>query len=580
MPVPRGNRQGIGQSLNCVCALRIALSIFLFVGSAAHSPAQLPTSAAPPAKTEPTAPIDPLGRETPRSAVMGLLKYAEREDFATGARYLQLPPGQEANAAQLAREFQALHTRFKGNLALLSDDPNGTVEAGLPPSEVRAGEFVVGGTTADVILVRVDDPAGGKVWLISRETVAKVPALYAQMQSEGPTLAERMVPASLASRHFLDMSLAQWLRWLLSIPISWLLAWLLAFLLSLPRRIWYGLRKLPFRTIWQTPLGMPLKCIIAILMHGFFVYLLEPPLLYRVYYARFLAALLAGCLAWLVSKIADRGFEHAVSRRHTQNRGGESILVLMQRLTRIVMLIVAFVAAMALFGINVKTTLAGLGIGGLAIALAAQKSLENLIGGVSLLMDKAVHVGDFCKIGDRLGTVEDIGLRSLRLRTLDQNLLVVPNGLLAQMQFENMKARPKLLINQTFSLRIETQLEQLRFVLDRVQSMLNEHPSIESGTSRIRVNDFAGAAFELELFAYGKTGDWAEFTAIRQDVILKIAEIVEAAGTRFAAPTRLTYLSTDAGVDAEKANGIVRRVTELRASAAFRFPGEARSGTE
>jgi len=252
----------------------------------------------------------------------------------------------------------------------------------------------------------------------------------------------------------------------------------------------------------------------------------------------------------------------------------------MQRLTHIVMLIIAFVAALALFGVNVKTTLAGLGIGGLAIALAAQKSLENLIGGVSLLMDKAVHVGDFCEIGGRQGTVEDIGLRSLKLRTLNQNLLVVPNGSLSQMQFENMQARPKLLIDTTFSLRIETQVEQLRFVLDHVQSMLDEHPAIESGTSRIRVNDFAGAAFELELFAYAKTGDWAEFNGIRQDVILKIAEIVEAAGTRFAAPTRLTYLPSDAGVDAEKANGIVRRVTELRASDGFRFPGEARSGTE
>jgi len=510
----------------------------------------------------------------------GILKYGERQDFATAARYLQLPPGQETNLPELGKEFQALHGRFKGDLALLSDDPNGTVEAGLPPGQVRAGVLKVGATTTDVILVRVDDPAAGKIWLVSQETVAKVPELYARMESEGPTAAERMVPASLRSRGVLGMSLAQWLGWLLSIPISWLLTWLLTFLLSLPRRIWYTLRKLPFRTVWDTPLGMPLRCIIAILMHGFFVYLLEPPLLYRVYYARFLAALLAGCLAWLVSKIADRGFDHAVNRRQTQHRGGESILVLMQRLTRILMLIVAFVAALALFGINVKTTLAGLGIGGLAIALAAQKSLENLIGGVSLLMDKAVHVGDFCNIGGRLGTVEDIGLRSLRLRTLDQNLLVVPNGLLAQMQFENMKARPKLLIDQTFSLRIETQVEQVRFVLDRVQSMLDQHPLIESGTSRIRVNDFAGAAFELELFAYGKTSDWAEFTAIRQDVILKIAEIVEASGTRFAGPTQLTYLSTDAGVDAEKAKDVVRRVTEVRAGDAFRFPGEARTATE
>jgi MscS family membrane protein len=163
-------------------------------------------------------------------------------------------------------------------------------------------------------------------------------------------------------------------------------------------------------------------------------------------------------------------------------------------------------------------------------------------------MDKAVHVGDFCKIGDRLGTVEDIGLRSLRLRTLDQNLLVVPNGLLAQMQFENMKARSKLLIDQNFSLRIETTVDQLRSVLDHVQSMLDKHPLIETESSRIRVNNFAGAAFELGLFAYVKTSDWAEFTAIRQDFILKIAEIVEAAGTRFAAPTQLTYLSTDVSV--------------------------------
>jgi len=251
-------------------------------------PAQLPTSASPPAKAEPAAPIDPLGRETPRSAVQGLLKYGARRDFTTAARYLQLPPGQDTDLAQLAKEFQALHTRFKGDLALLSDDPNGTVEAGLPPGQVRAGVLEVGGTTADVILVRVDDPAGGKIWLISQETVAKVPELYAQMESEGPAAAERIVPASLRSRQLLGMSLAQWLGWLLSIPISWLLAWLLTFLLSAPRRIWCELRKRPFRTVWQTPLGMPLRCIIAILMHGFFVYLLEPPLLYRVYYSRFL----------------------------------------------------------------------------------------------------------------------------------------------------------------------------------------------------------------------------------------------------------------------------------------------------
>jgi MscS family membrane protein len=580
MPFLRKNRQELRQSLNRPWALRIALSIFLFVGTAAHLPAQLPKSAAPaPANSPPAAIVDPLGRETPRSTVMGALKYAERQDFATVARYLQPPPAQNLDLVQLAREFQALRSRFKGDIDLLSDDPKGTVEAGLPPGQERAGVIEVGGTTVDVILVRVDDPEFGKIWLVSQQTVARIPDLYAQVESEGPTLADRIVPASLRNQHLLGMSLAQWLGWLLSIPISLLLAWLLAFLLSAPRRAWYKLQKLPSITFWETPLGTPLKCIIAILIHGLFFYLLDPPLLYRAYYFRFLAALLAGCFAWLVSRIIDRGFDHAVKRTRERG-GGESILVMMQRLTRIVMLIIAFVAAMALFGINVKTTLAGLGIGGLAIALGAQRTLENIVGGVSLLMDKAVHVGDFCEIGGRLGTVEDIGLRSLKLRTLDQNLLVVPNGALAQMQFQNMKKRPKLLLNQNFLLRIETTVEQLRSVLDRVQRMLNEHPMIESGTSRLRVCAIAGAAFEFELWAYGKTGDWTEFTAIREDVLLKIAEIVEAAGTRFAGPTRLTYLIGDEAVDSEKTTGVVPRVSDPWAGDALRSPGEPQTGTK
>ena len=460
---------------------------------------------------------------------------------------------------------------------MVSDDPNGSVEAGLPPGQVRAGVITVDGVTADVILVRVDDPVAGKIWLISRETLASIPKLYARLESETPTEASRIRLALLSGpRHPGDVIYAMAL---LAAVDPDLVVTSLAVDLSVQRTqasLVQAPQTFPSSTVWDTPLGMPLRCMIAILLHGFFVYLLQPPLLYRVYYVRFLAALLAGCFGWLVSRLSDQGFDHALNRTRTHRRGGESILILMQRLNRVGILIIALVAALALLGLNVTTTLAGLGIGGLAVALAAQKTLENLIGGISLLLDKAVQVGDFCKIGDRVGTVDDIGLRSLKLRTLDQNLLVVPNGVLAQMQFENMKARPKLLIHQTFSLRIETQVEQLRFVLDGVQKMLDEDPAIESGTSRLRVTNFAGAAFELELFAYGKTGDWREFTAIRQEILLKIAGIVEAAGTRFAAPTRLTYQSKDPGVDAERANDIVRQVTELRAENAFQFPGEAR----
>ena len=382
------------------CGVILFLAFLLCGVFSASCAAQLPKGAPPPAKPES---IDPLGRETPRSSVEGLARCVVRGDFASAARYLQPTPG--VNLIAVVKQAQALRPYFDGDLLLISDEPKGTVEAGLPPGEERVGAFTVGGTTADLILVRVDDPAYGKIWLVSSESVAKIPQLYTLAKSQRPTLADRLLPAALADHYLLDMSLAQWIGWLLSIPVSWLIALLLAFLVALPKRAWNRIRNLHIRTVWETEFGLPLKCILAIVIHGVFIYALHPPLLYREYYTRFLCVLLVGCVAWLVSRSADRAFDHAVNRRRTQGRGGEAILVLMQRVNRIVLAIVAFVVALAFFGIDVKTTLAGLGIGGLAIALGAQKSLENLIGGVSLLMDKAVHTGDFCEIGGKLGTV-------------------------------------------------------------------------------------------------------------------------------------------------------------------------------
>lgn len=482
---------------------------------------------------------------------MGFLKSLNREDYADAAHYVQDPAALGPNLESTLKQLQALHRNFKGEIAHLSNDPNGTLEHGLPMGQVRAGTFQIGDTASDVILVRVDDPAAGKIWLISTQSVANAAKLSEALEKEQLTLVARILPAALTRTEILGMSLADWLDWLLSIPISILLAWPLCFLLSAPKLLVYKVRKIPFQLAWDTPFGPPLRYIVAISINSLFVYLLlTPPILYRVYYLRLMAGLLAGCLIWLLARISDRGFERALNRARTRGTGAESILILSQRVLRVVLLMVAIVAALAAAGFNMGTAFAGLGIGGLAIALAAQKTLENVLGGVSLLMDKAVHVGDFCKIGAARGVVEDIGLRSVKIRTLDQNLLVVPNGSLAQMQFENFASRRKCLIDLHFSLRIETDVGQLRFVLDRLQTLLDQNPAIEPGTSRVRVANFAGASFDLELWAYSQITDAKNFTAIQQDLILKIAEIVAASGTRFAAPTQLTYLLQDAGIDA------------------------------
>ena len=573
MPLRSQKRQRNQRLRCCVHALTIALVICFFV-LPKYSFGQFPKVGVPASTTpQPLLKTDQLGRGTPRSSMIGGLKVGQRRDFATLALFLQQNPRHPVDLIRIARELSALRNNYKGTVNLLSNDPEGDIEPGLPPGQVHAGVITVGDTQLEIILVRVNDPVAGKIWLMSYDTVAQIPGMYAALQRQNPTGLDRIAIQASNGPQVFGMSLRQWAGWLISIPLSWILAVLLSFLLSLPRRTYLRVRKLPVTTVWQTPMGLPLKCILAVLIHALFIYVLAIPLLYRTYYFRLLAALLAAGLAWLVSRITDQGFGEAVQYSRVHHRGGESILILMQRITRVAMIIAAFFVALALFGLNVKTALAGLGIGGLAIALGAQKTLENLIGGVSLLMDKAVQVGDVCKIGDRIGSVEDIGLRSLKMRTLDQNLLVVPNGLLATMQFENMNARPKLLLSQTFTLRIESRVDQLRFVLDRVKTMLDHHPAIEPG-ARIRIASFAGAAFQVELFAYGLTSNWTEFTAIRQDVILKIVEIVEAAGTGFAAPTQLAYVSRDTGIDEEKTKQALDQVKALRADGKFNFPGE------
>ena len=170
MPWSKQNEQATSKFFTRNWIVRVVLALFLFAGPSAMLSAQVPKSATPaPAKAEST---DPLHRETPRSTLEAFLRHEEREDFATAARYLQAPPGQEANLPEIAKELRALHGRFKSDIALVSNEPNGAVEAGIPLGEVRAGVLQVGSTSADVILVRVDDPAYGKVWLVSQETVA------------------------------------------------------------------------------------------------------------------------------------------------------------------------------------------------------------------------------------------------------------------------------------------------------------------------------------------------------------------------------------------------------------------------
>jgi MscS family membrane protein len=196
-------------------------------------------------------------------------------------------------------------------------------------------------------------------------------------------------------------------------------------------------------------------------------------------------------------------------------------------------------------GVPVYGVVAGLGVGGLAIALAARPSVENLIGGMSLFADKPIRVGDFCKYGDMLGTVEAIGLRSSRLRGPDRTVTTIPNAAMARMPIVNLTQRDRMLLKAVIGLRCETTPENLRYILVKLRELLLSHPRVHPEPARARFIGFGASSLDIEVFAYVMTRDSAEFLGIQEDILLRIMDVVEESGAAFAFPSQTLYIGRD-----------------------------------
>jgi MscS family membrane protein len=223
-------------------------------------------------------------------------------------------------------------------------------------------------------------------------------------------------------------------------------------------------------------------------------------------------------------------------------------------------------------GLPLYSVVAGLGIGGLAVALAIRPTLENLIGGIVLYLDRPVRVGDFCSFGDKTGTVEAIGVRSTKLRMLDRTLITVPNAALADMELINWAKCDRMLINTTIGLRYETENDQLRHVLVKFREMLHAHPKIHSDTVRVRFASFGQSSLDIGVRIYALTRDFNEFHAIREDVLLRMSEIVKESGSSFAFPSQTLYMGRDDGLDSERGETAAKEVESWRKAGKLPFP--------
>jgi MscS family membrane protein len=538
--------------------------------------AQTPGSQAQ--KSEPPAqPLtDPLGRSTPRGTLIGFMRAVEKND-ASAERYLEVTAGESPHALASARDLRNLIDRYlKEPLAKVSDLPDGTLQEGLPTNRERVGPLVMGDTIADITLVRVTDPQAGPIWLISSETLAQVPSWSAAIvqSSSAHSWIERRMPKALLSRDIFGMSMAHWTVLVATLLIPFVLLVLLSgiairlagAILNEPSRLrsinaWYAGMRWPLITFLTLSIQL-IWMLISMRSLGF-------TLTFRVAYARVALVLCVIALAWVLRKFFTLRLERARLLVLEKDRTGtESLVLLGERLLRALVILVAVFTILAILGVDTKTALAGIGIGGIALALGAQRTVENLLGGILMLSDKAIAIGDFCNIANRVGVVEDITLRSVRLRTLDRTLVSIPAGVLAQSGIENFATREKILAQSTLRLRYGTSVEQVTRILSDIRTILAECPSVESATSRIRLVNFGAEAIELEVFAYVVTAGYNRFLEVREGLLLRIASVVEAAGSAFA-PTRFISVQS---LEAE-----VRAPVSTRDAAARKDPRPAQS---
>jgi MscS family membrane protein len=248
-------------------------------------------------------------------------------------------------------------------------------------------------------------------------------------------------------------------------------------------------------------------------------------------------------IGWLLIRFSDIVSDLG-SRRLLLKQASDKMALLSftRRMFKVFVVLVAAIVLLRYVGVNVTAMLAGLGIGGVAVALAAQKTIENFFGGILIIMREVVRVGDFCKIADQLGNIEDVGFASTRVRTLDRTVVSVPNALVSQTNIENYTMRDKIWFHHVFGLRYDTSAQQLREVLDEIGKMLSAHSKVETVTGHIRFVAFGRSSLDLEVFAYVLETDYTLFLGVQQELLLRIMEIIAASGTHLALPSQISYL--------------------------------------
>ena len=517
----------------------IAVMCLTSSGLAAQTlPLATAKTAAAPVRTE-TSDSDVLGRSTPQGTVVGFMMSARKGDYERAIKYLDTRKSGKA-AERLVDELQVVLERgFSGKSGVLGTKLEGRPEKNLPASKELVGSIETSSGSLDVLLEKVRHGDEPPVWLFASETLTRVPEIYQELDLRS---LDRYFPQFMTRPSFLWFPLWQWIYILLVLPLSFVAATVLTRLLTplfllIMRR--FGKTGLDHHVMTLTG---PLRIfILALAMWAISSF--SRSVLISLFWDYAALTLTVIGATWLCTRLIDMTVRLKQKQWTATASGRITIIQLVSKLSKVFAVIVCVLVMMYVAGINITAALTGLGIGGIAIAFAAQKTLENLFGGIMIISDQPIRVGDFCKAGTYTGTVESIGFRSTYMRTLERTMVSIPNGQLAAMSLENFAFRDKILFRHHINLHPETTSRQCADVLTGMRKVLQEHPLIEQPTLRVSFVRISETALVLEAYAYVLETVYEAFMEIQEALLLKFIEVAEGTGAGIAFPTQVTQIS-------------------------------------
>ncbi|MEZ9132776.1 mechanosensitive ion channel family protein [Vibrio breoganii] len=276
--------------------------------------------------------------------------------------------------------------------------------------------------------------------------------------------------------------------------------------------------------------------------------------------------------SWLIMAIFNYFAELYVFKKHNGKHVDSSLIIVLARIFGGLTIAVFGIYIIEFLGFSISPILAGLGVGGLAVALAIRPVLENVINGLTLYADGGIKIGELCRYGQKLGTIESIGLRSTRIRTLERSLITIPNSEFANMEIDNLERRDKRRMEHVLRLRSEISIEQLRVLIVNIRRLLLQHPMIEAEPVRVRLMGIGDYSINLNMMAYISCRDNEEFMAVQEDVLFSALAQVEAVGAKIAHSTQYQLIDKLSSGNAEQRQKAAEAVAAWHEQQAFPFP--------